>query len=275
MGKTFRKARNLPTWRRIALNAWKPPREATIHGTLEIDATSCLQFIAKARESTGVRVTVTHLVAKAVAHAVGKMPECNGIVARGGLWLRDSVDIFLQVALDGGESLSGATIRNADQKSVEEIAREFASKVEQIRSHTDDTLEKTTNILKKVPDRMLGPLMRFLSWLQYDRGMSLKRLGLEPDTFGSAMVTNVGTFALQQGFAPAFPLGRTAIVVLVGEVAPKPVVVDGEVVVRPILGLHATLDHRVVDGYHASVLASAVREAMTKPDLYMGAGAAP
>lgn len=272
MGKVFRRARNLPNWRRIALNAWEPPREATIHGTLEIDAKPALDFIAQTRSTSGVRVTITHLVAKAVAYAVSKMPESNGIVARGSLWLREGVDIFIQVALDGGESLSGAIIRNVDRKSVESIATEMIERVSKIRSHTDETLEKTTGMLSKVPDRFLGRLMRFLSWLQYDRGMNLQRLGLEPDPFGSAMVTNVGMFGLQQGFAPAFPLGRTAIVVLVGEVASKPVVVDGEVVARPVLGLHATLDHRVVDGYHASVLAAAVREALTKPEVYMVAG---
>lgn len=275
MGKTFRRARNLPTWRRIALNAWSPPSEATIHGTLEVEATAALDFIAKIRESTGVRVTITHLVAKAVAHALEKMPEANGIVARGSLWLREGIDIFLQVALDEGVSLSGATIRNADRKSVVEIAEEFSARVEKIRSHTDDTLEKTTKILSRVPDRLLGSLMRFLSWLQYDRGMNLSRLGLEPDTFGSAMVTNVGMFALQQGFAPAFPLGRTAIVLLVGEVATKPIVLDGQVVARPVLGLHATLDHRIVDGYHASLLAASVREALASPDLYMDGVAQP
>lgn len=270
MGKTFRRANNLPTWRRIAVNAWSPPRESTIHGSLEIDASAALHFIARSRGEGRARVTVTHLVAKAMANAIARMPEANGIVARGRLWLRDSVDIFLQVALDGGESLSGATIRNANQKSVEEIAIELAEKVSKIRAHEDRTIEKATSTLAKVPDRLLGPLMRLLSWAQYDHDLNLSRLGVEKDTFGSAMVTNVGMFGLQQGYAPAFPLGRTAIVILVGEVAEKPVVVEGKVVARPVLGLHATIDHRVVDGYHLGVLASSVREALTKPELHMG-----
>ena len=90
------------------------------------------------------------------------------------------------------------------------------------------------------------------------------------DTFGSAMITNVGMFGLQQGFAPAFPLGRTAIVILVGEVTKKPVVVEDEIVVRPILSLHATVDHRIVDGYHAGVLAKHMREAILDPTTHMG-----
>jgi pyruvate dehydrogenase E2 component (dihydrolipoamide acetyltransferase) len=234
-----------------------------------VDASAALEFITETRAATGVHVTITHLVAKAVAGAIAQMPEVNGIAARGGLWLRDSVDIFLQVALDGGQSLSGATIRDADKKSVAEIAQEFAGKVEKIRSHQDPTIERTTSTLSKLPDRLLGPLMRTLAWAQYDHGLDLSKLGLEQDTFGSAMVTNVGMFGLQQGYAPAFPLGRTALVILVGEVTQKPVVVDGEIVARPVLGLHATIDHRVIDGYHAGVLAGHVREALAKPALHM------
>ena len=264
MSRTFRRAKNLPTWRRIALNAWAAPREATIHGSLEIDATAMLSYIEKAR-AAGARVTVTHLVAKAVALAIAKMPQANGIVSRGSLWLRDSVDIFLQVALDEGESLSGATIRGADKKTVEQIAEELSEKVSRIRAHTDESTEQTTRSMSRIPDRLLGRVLRLLSWAQYDRGIDLSKLGVETDTFGSAMVTNVGMFGLQQGFPPAFPLGRTAIVLLVGEVTQKPVVIDGQIVARPMLGLHATVDHRIIDGYHAGVLAAELRRALLDP----------
>lgn len=266
---SFRKAKDLPTWRRIAVNAWSAPTEATIHGSIEVDATNALAYIEKLRSSGGPKVTITHLVARAVALAVAKMPEANGIVSKGTIWLRDSVDIFLQVSLDGGQSLSGATIRSADTKSVTDIAAELAAKVTDIREHKDRSTEKTTQTMSKVPNRLLRPLMRLLSWAQYDRGIDLTKLGVEMDMFGSAMVTNVGMFGLQLGYAPAFPLGRTAIVILVGEVAPKPWVVDGQVVARPVLGLHATVDHRIVDGYHAGVLASHVRTALSDPELYL------
>ena len=269
MPKTFRKAKNLPTWRRIAVNAWSAPTQATIYGSVDIDATAALEYIAGFR-ARGSRITITHLVAKAVAHAISKMPEANGIVAKGSLRLRSTVDIFLQVSLDDGATLSGATIRNADHKSAEEIATELAAKVEEIRAHKDKATEKTTSTMSKIPDRLLGPVMRLLSSAQYDHNIDLTKLGVEMDTFGSAMVTNVGMFGLQQGFAPAFPLGRTAIVILVGEITKKPVVVEDEIVVRPILSLHATVDHRIVDGYHAGVLAKHMREALLNPSLFMG-----
>lgn len=266
MKRGFRKAKDVSVWRRIAVNAWAPPREATIHGSIEVDAMNALSYIASLRERSGTRVTITHLVAKAVAKAIAQSPQMNAIVSGGKLKVRSSVDIFLQVALDEGESLSGATIRAADTKTVDEIAQELNDKVMSIRSHKDESTETTTKTMAKVPDRLLGPVMRVLSWLQYDRGMNLSALGVEWDTFGSAMVTNVGMFNLAQGYSPLFPLGRTAIVILVGEVTEKPVAVDGEVVIRPMLGLHATIDHRVIDGYHAGVIASHVRKALLDPD---------
>ena len=230
-----------------------------------MDATAIRSYITAVRTDAS-KVTITHVVAKALAIAIAKMPEVNGIVSRGTLWLRDSVDIFLQVSFDDGASLSGATIRNADRKPISEIASELQNKVTQIRSRQDSSTEKTTQTLSKIPDRLLGPVMRLLSWAQYDRGIDLSSLGVEWDTFGSAMVTNVGMFGLEQGFSPVFPLGRTAMVVLVGEIRDKPVVVDGEIVVRPILSLHATVDHRVIDGYHAGKLASTVREVLLHPE---------
>lgn len=266
MKRGFRKAKDVSVWRRIAVNAWAPPREATIHGSIEVDAMNALSYIASLRERSGTRVTITHLVAKAVAKAIAQSPQMNAIVSGGKLKVRSSVDIFLQVALDEGESLSGATIRAADTKTVDEIAQELNDKVMSIRSHKDESTETTTKTMAKVPDRLLGPVMRVLSWLQYDRGMNLSALGVEWDTFGSAMVTNVGMFNLAQGYSPLFPLGRTAIVILVGEVTDKPVAVDGEVIIRPMLGLHATIDHRVIDGYHAGVIAGHVRKALLDPD---------
>lgn len=273
MARVFRKAKGTPTWRRIAANAWVRPRESTIHGSIEIDATAALDYIKRSRDESRPRITITHLVAKAVAFAMAKMPEINGIISGGGLRLRESVDIFLQVAFDGGQSLSGATIRHADAKSVDEIATELAEQVERIRTRTDKTLERTTGTLSKVPNRLLGPVMRLLSWLQYDRGLDLSALGVPSDTFGSAMVTNVGMFNLTMGYAPIFPLGRTAIVILVGQIEDKAVVVEGKVKARPILGLHATIDHRIIDGYHAGQLAGYVREALLSPDLFMGSSA--
>ncbi|MBZ0252376.1 MAG: 2-oxo acid dehydrogenase subunit E2 [Candidatus Methylomirabilis sp.] len=50
----------------------------------------------------------------------------------------------------------------------------------------------------------------------------------------------------------------------------KPVVVDGQVVIRPMLTVGATFDHRLIDGFQASVLAKAGGDVIRDPLLHLG-----
>lgn len=99
---------------------------------------------------------------------------------------------------------------------------------------------------------------------------NLKLPGLPRDSFGSAAVTNVGMFGARWAYAPLFPPAHCPIVVLVGAVTPRPWVVAGpdgalQVAVRPVLPLHATLDHRVLDGVQAARLAARLEELLADP----------
>jgi pyruvate dehydrogenase E2 component (dihydrolipoamide acetyltransferase) len=226
---------------------------------------SALAYVERLREETGVRVTVTHLVARGVALALRQYPQLNGIVARGRIMLRDTVDIFLQVAIEGGTELSGIKIARADEKSVLEIAREMEARVERLRARQDRQVERTKSLLDRIPLPLLGPVMRSIAYLVYDLDLDLTRLGVVKDEFGSAMVTNVGMFGLAQAYAPLVPFSRTPLVVLVGEVQEKPVAEAGRVVVRPMMTLGVTFDHRFMDGWHGGAMAQLFRAFLEDP----------
>jgi pyruvate dehydrogenase E2 component (dihydrolipoamide acetyltransferase) len=85
------------------------------------------------------------------------------------------------------------------------------------------------------------------------------------DPFGTAVITNVGGFGIDTAFAPFLPMGRTPMLLLVTKVRERPWVVDGEVVVRPVLRLCATFDHRIVDGYQAGQLAQIIMAKVQHP----------
>src|SRR6266852_5975220 len=137
MARTFKPLHPLRGWRRVATQTWRPPRDPSVYAHLDIPVRSALAHLERLREETGVRVTVTHLVARGVALAIRQYPQLNGIVARGRIMLRDTVDIFLQVAIEGGTELSGIKIARADEKSVVEIAREMDARVERLRARRD------------------------------------------------------------------------------------------------------------------------------------------
>src|SRR5256886_1143632 len=167
MARTFRPLQPLKGWRRVAVQAWRPPHDPSVYATLDVPMAPALAYPDRLRAETGVRVTVTHLVARGVALAIRHNPQLNGIVARGRIMLRDSVDIFLQVAIEGGGDLSGIKIARADEKSVLEIAREMEARVERLRARRDRKTERTKSLLNSIPLPLIGPIMRTIAYLVY------------------------------------------------------------------------------------------------------------
>jgi pyruvate/2-oxoglutarate dehydrogenase complex dihydrolipoamide acyltransferase (E2) component len=255
----------LDGWRKIAAATWSNPKDPQVFGDLEVDATATLNFVDNARDATGVRVTMTHMVGKALAVAFGENPDLNVRLYRGHFVQRDTVDIFFIVSAGKGIELSGVKVRGADDKPVVEIARELSQRADKIRTGQDAEFGKTKANLGRTPHWALHSMLKFAAWLTVDRDMDLKRFGLPRQAFGSAMVSSVGMFGIQHAYAPLSPYYRVPMLVLVGEVAKKAVVIDDKVEVRPIVSSAATLDHRYLDGYHAARLARCFRAYLEDP----------
>ena len=270
MARTFRPLEPLLGWRRVAVPAWRPPRDPSVYAIVDVPVQGALGYMDRVREATGAHITVTHMVARAVALGIRAFPQLNGIVARRRIMLRDTVDIFIQVATQGGRDLSGFKVVRADEKTVVEIAREVEQRVELLRTRRDRQVERTKSVLDRIPMPILGPVMRTIAYLIYDLDLDLSRFGIVKDEFGSAMVSNIATFGLTTAMAPLVPFSRTPLVVLVGQVEQRPVAEDGHVVVRPMLTLGVTFDHRFMDGYQGGKMADLMRAYMSDPEQYEG-----
>jgi pyruvate dehydrogenase E2 component (dihydrolipoamide acetyltransferase) len=84
---------------------------------------------------------------------------------------------------------------------------------------------------------------------------------------GSFTVTNVGVIGGTH-FTPIPNHPEVAILGL-GRIEEKPVVREGKVVVRRIMPLSLTFDHRVVDGGDAARFVNTVKEYLEDPDLFL------
>jgi pyruvate/2-oxoglutarate dehydrogenase complex dihydrolipoamide acyltransferase (E2) component len=248
----------------MAVHAWDPPSDPTVCGDVDLDVTEALEVVRELRERTSVKVTITHLVGRAVALAIREKPEINAIVRFGRLYQRDTIDIFFQVAFEGGKNLAGHKVDRADEKPVVAIARELTEGVGQVREGRSES-GRASKRFSRVPPMLMPLLVKASTFVTYDLGLDLSRVGVPFDAFGSAMVTNVGSFGLTGGFAPLLPFSRCPLLILVGEVQQRAVVRDGTVVARPVLPVGVTFDHRLMDGFQAGVLAKRFREVMESP----------
>jgi pyruvate dehydrogenase E2 component (dihydrolipoamide acetyltransferase) len=94
------------------------------------------------------------------------------------------------------------------------------------------------------------------------RSAKLQQADLEGGTF---TISNLGMFGVENFIAVLNP--PQVSILAVGAVEEKPVVRDGEIVVRPLMSLTLTCDHRAVDGAVAAEFLATVRSMLEEPGL--------
>ena len=226
-----------------------------------------LEFLADVREDWGVKVTVTHLVTKALALAIARHPGTNAKVRFWGkLEQRKSVDIIVLVAGEGGRDLSAHRIAAADQVPLRDIAIELIDAAERIRRDEDAEFKRSRELVEKLPWWFMRPFLSLASLCVNELHIDLSKLGLPVDLFGAGMVTSLGMHGIDEGYPPLTPIGRIMVDVLVPRVRDRVWVVDGEICVRPTLKLCATFDHRVIDGVQAATLSREMQTLLADPE---------
>jgi pyruvate dehydrogenase E2 component (dihydrolipoamide acetyltransferase) len=97
-----------------------------------------------------------------------------------------------------------------------------------------------------------------------DRARSAK-LKLEDLEGGTFTISNLGMYGVENFIAVLNP--PQVAILAVGAIEETPVARDGEVVVRPLMSLTLTCDHRAVDGSVASEFLATVRSMLEEPGL--------
>jgi len=260
---------HVSSFRKLAIGAWRVAYDPTVYGTMTIRMEKAVEYIAKFREKTGRRITVTHLVTKAVAEALRRCPDANAILRFNKIYLRKHVNVsVLVLQTDGGEAkvdLTAAKIADCDQKSLVQIAEELESAVKKARSREDKAVEKGKNAVQQIPFLFMNLFLRIVAWLMYTMNIDPKLFGMPRDAFGSVTITNVGSLGLDVAYVPLVPYTHVPIFIAPGEVKDVPIVENGLIVPGKVMNVSASFDHRFIDGYHAGVLAKTLRTMLEDP----------
>ncbi|TMS00289.1 2-oxo acid dehydrogenase [Nonomuraea basaltis] len=221
------------SWRRLAMAGWGPPRDPQFYGEFELDARPLLAHIDAVRRDTGVHVTMTQFVGRAVAHALAAVPKLRVRLVRGCLRARESVDVFFIVTTGEGDELTGIKVRDADRKSAAEIAAELQDRRSSLQAGVDPDLGRGKALMARMLWWLLRHVLAISAWLTSDLNLDLRRISLPRQAFGGAMVTSVGMWGITRAYSPLAAYYRVPLLVLVGAVRPQPVAEDSEVVRTP------------------------------------------
>jgi pyruvate dehydrogenase E2 component (dihydrolipoamide acetyltransferase) len=253
-------------WRVTAAAIYTTPTDSRVYGTLDIDVTDAKRFLDEKRGS-GVKITMTHLATVVLARAVAfDVPEMNCFIRRGRVVGRQRLDVMVPVAIGGGEGVSAILVKDAHARTVTSIAEEIRTRAEENRAGTESKTAQNKYLLNRVPWPLRRPVFRFLKWITVDMGIKIKSLGLSADSFGSFVVSDIGSFGLNTGMTSLMPAAKIPAVIVLGKIEEKVVVRNGEMVIRTILPLTGTFDHRIVDGLQIGKLARGIKRNFRKPE---------
>jgi pyruvate/2-oxoglutarate dehydrogenase complex dihydrolipoamide acyltransferase (E2) component len=254
-----------PVRRKIAAATWRAPAEGRIHARAEVDVTAALAHVEMLRRTTGVRVTLTHLVGAAMGRALRAVPEARGRVAFGRIVAEEACTVAFAVDIENGSDLAPVRVEDADRLPTVEVARRVEAAALALRGGSDRHHRRTGSLVRLAPWWTMGPVMRTAGVLV--GGLGVPAFGQPGRPLGTAFVSNVGTVGLDEAYLAPVPFARTSVYLAVGAVRDRPVAVDGEVVVRPTTVLVATADHRVIDGAHAGRLQQVLVDHLVRPEL--------
>jgi len=253
-------------WRVTSAAIYTTPTDSRVYGTLDIDVTEAKRFLDRKREE-GVKLTMVHLTTAVLSRAIAfDVPEMNCFIRRGAVVGREHLDVMLPVQVGGDTGVSAAVIRDAHARKVSDIADKIRKKAARSRDGDETKAVKNKYMLNRVPWPLRRPVFRFLKWITVDMGVEIKALGLSAHSFGSFIISDIGSFGLNTGMTSLMPAAKVPCVIVLGKIEDKTVVKNGEIVIRTILPLTGTFDHRIVDGMQIGKLARGIKRNFRKPE---------
>lgn len=251
-------------WRVTSAAIYTTPTDSRVYGTLDIDVTDARHFMQEKRQA-GTKITMVHLATTVLARAIAfDVPEMNCFIRRGAVVGRTRMDVMVPVAM-GAEGVTSVIIEDAHARTVTSIAAEISEKARNARGGEETKAAQNKYLLNRIPWPLRRPVFRLLKWITVDMGLEIGVLGLSAHSFGSFVVSDIGSHGLATGMTALMPAAKVPAVIVLGKIEDKPVVRHGEIVIRTILPLTGTFDHRIVDAAQIGKLAHAIKRNFRKP----------
>jgi pyruvate dehydrogenase E2 component (dihydrolipoamide acetyltransferase) len=197
----------------------------------EIDVTDLVAFRTSSKalaEEEGVKLTYLAFFIKAVVSGLKQFPGLNASIDEVAEEIVYKHFYNIGLAVDTPEGLMVPVIKDADTKSIFELAKAIEDLSVRARSKT---------------------------------------LKLDELSGGSFTITNYGSVGASFG-VPVIKHPEAGILG-VGAIVKKPVVIDDEIVIRSILPVSLSFDHRIIDGADAGRFVGYIKKSLSNPNLLL------
>jgi len=205
---------------------------ARVSAMAEVDMTEMVKLrdhLVKKASILGFKVTYTDLIIFMVAKALKAVPIVNSSLIGSEIRIWEDINIGFGVSVMKGENESGLlvpVIRNADRMSLGEISKARKDLMDKARAGT---------------------------------------LSLNEMSEGTFTITNTGTFSAMWHIQTPIINQPEAAILGISSIVDRPVVKEGEIVIRPIMPVSFAFDHRIMDGAPPSMFMNMLHQMVEDP----------
>ncbi|MDX9724438.1 MAG: 2-oxo acid dehydrogenase subunit E2 [Myxococcota bacterium] len=256
---------------RVMLGHILPKRnDACVYFDVYARADKLLEYIAEAKKR--FHVDVTYCLVAACGVGLAASPRMNRFVAGRRLYQRnDRVVTFSakRQRLNRKAKLTALKTVFREGESFEALCTRIKAELTEERSDKTTSTDKEMNLLTRIPRAVLVRAVRLAMWLDYHNLLPawfIKGEGM----YASIFVANLGSLGMDAGFHHLYDWGNCPLFMMVGKIEDRPVVEDGQVVVRKMMHIRWTYDERIDDALNSKYGMDSVTRVLEDPFRYLG-----
>ena len=255
--------------RKMQIATWNDAGDPSVFGRIEVDLTNIDAFLERFNQANpDNKLTYTVIFARALGQGLSTSNKLFGKICFGQFVPQPSVDLSVLVDVQGS-NLANIVLEGCNLNSITSLNDQLRTLVREMKTGNNKELNEKMNIMRFVPSFVIQVILRLSTWITYDLGLPIPFLKMKKHNYGFGILTNVVAFNVHDATAPLVPFLKTVIVALMNTPRMRPVVVDGQVVVRKIMNFNITYDHRFGDGVDAVKMLRAVSEVFEDPDKFL------
>ena len=245
--------------------------ESAVYFKQHLDLSRTLPWIAEYNATAAARITVFHVILHSLASMLHDRAHLNRFTIRRRTYQRRDVLLSFAAKKQMSEEAPLAVVKRrfAPGEAFDVMVRELTGEIDEARSDQPSAIDKELRILLALPGFLLAFLIGLLKRL-YGWGLAPRSLIDSDPMYTSAFVANLGSLKIDAAYHHLYEHGNCPLFVTIGQVTQAPVVVDGQVVVRPQITLRYTFDERIEDGLYCAKSLQVLAQRIENPTSFIG-----
>ena len=261
-------------YRRLMFYIMPTRSESVVFQERKVDATEILAYLKKARPELGANMTHVAVAAAAIAirvsDRVNRFTVGRRLYKRHGQWMTFAMKRKKsEEGFNYKTKLATVKLDFRDEESFSDFTERINGKITENRSGKKTSADKEYSLFNLLPRPLLEFAARGLLWLDYYNLLPGFFIKSDP-MFTSIFIANLGSLDMDAGYHHLYEYGTCSLFMMMGRVNQEPVVIDGEVVIKPMVSLRFTYDERVDDGINAKIAVDALVRVLKEPERWLG-----